>query len=450
MYLVPSDEAVDWLDARLRFDGTRFMPFGRSIPLMAGIFRWFEIENLLDCGTVALRIGIDSHELAVDMGPVDELTWVDFEWTLSFISERFCWLSCCGCCCCWWWWLCIGFVWLTNSLLLFLAAVALLRSWLFDMIWFALDMQVTSLTSTTFCTDLCGAMVGVFVVPLMAAIGFGMLVIVGAFVTWMATVAFGFRLAAVVEPVFATDDIFNLLSAAVFVWCVLDVRLSFNASVLLSFLSNFFAFNASRLPLFGAMASNFCFDFGWGISTFFRWLAGAGSDDARDVDWTPTPSFKLKLESLCSLRADEMPLLELVCFDMCILDERSIFSLWKNFNLSIIECFIGNAVPFISAGSLACIGCWLTVGILHLTTDGCWRKLKMKNWNFVLFLNIAVARWWERVKPVPLTLRYCISECALAYCFVATDHFPTHSSCYWSVHHFQLERRENEKKNRRN
>lgn len=370
MYLGPSDEAVDWLDAMLRFDGTRFILFGNSIPFMVGTFRWFGIGNLFERGTVVvLRVGIDSHELAVDIGPVDELTWVDFEWMLSFISDRFCWLS--GCCCCWCRWWCIGLIWLAKSLLQF-GVIALPRSWLFDMIWFALDMLATSLTST-FCTGFCGADAG-FVVPLMAAIGFGMLVLVGTLVTCTATVAFG-PLAGV-EPDFVMGVIFNLHSAVLFEWCVLDARLSFNISVLLSFFSNFLPFNASRLPLFGAIASNFCLDLVDGISGFFKWFPGAGIDEARDVDWPPNPSFKLKLESLCSLRADEMPLLELVCFDMCIFDDRSFFSLLKNFNLSNIECFIGNAVPFVRIESVACIGCWLTVGILHLTTDGCWRKLQ--------------------------------------------------------------------------
>lgn len=258
------------------------------------------------------------------------------------------------------------------------AGITLLRSRLFDMIWFALDMQAASLTSTTtFCTVFCGASAG-FVVPLMAAIGFGMLVFVGTFDVWMATVAFG--PAAGIGPDFTTVVIFDLASAVLFMWCGLDVFLSYSISVLRSFLSSFLPFNASRLPHFGAIATNFCFDLATEISGFFKWLPGAGIDDARDVDWLPTLSFKLKLESLCSLRADEMPLLELVCFDMWIFDDRSIFSLLKNFNLSSIECFIGNGEPFVSAGSVACTGCWLlTVGILHLTTDCCWRKLQTKN-----------------------------------------------------------------------
>lgn len=482
MYLLPSDEAVDWLDAILRFDGTRFIPLGKSMPLIVGgIFRWCEMGNLCERDTDD-RVGKDSHEDAVDIGPVDELTCVDFEWILSFMSAKFCWLNCC-CCCRWWWWWSIPLVSLTSNsslllmwlwwMLLFVVTVAvavitlllllllLLQSRLFDMIWFALDMLALS----TICTYLCGGgvtSVG-FVVPLMAAIGLGMLVIC---VGTLATVALG--LTTGIEPIFVADvigadddeEIFNLLSAPlppVFVWCNFDDFLS--VSVVLSFFSTFLAFNVSRLPLFGVIANNFCFALADAISGFFKWFPGAGNDDARDVDCgLPTLSFKLKLESLCSLRADDMPLLELVvCFDMCILDERSIFSLLKNFNLSNIECFIvGEAVPFSSMASLACITCWLAVvGILHLAIVCCCccccRKLQKGREKENLFrenchpeMHYAVT-WHDNV----FTRCYCIWEYAslcCCYSFVAmVRYYPNHSPFHCFVHHFHLIGRERER-----
>lgn len=69
------------------------------------------------------------------------------------------------------------------------------------------------------------------------------------------------------------------------------------------------------------------------------------------------PSFRLRLESLRSLRADEKPLLELVRFETCdLLDELwllGVLSLLKSFSLSSIECLVAAVVAVATIGPLA-------------------------------------------------------------------------------------------------
>lgn len=135
---------------------------------------------------------------------------------------------------------------------------------------------------------------------------------------------------------FGTAILLSLISA--------DIRAG-----LLSFFSDFFV-RVSLLELFADDDNNFDFVFVAGVSVLvFAFVCGSWLTTGIPDDLVVCSLFKLKLESLRSLRADEIPLLELVRFDICAFDERSDFSLLNNFNLSNIECLVGVAgVPFIT------------------------------------------------------------------------------------------------------
>lgn len=118
---------------------------------------------------------------------------------------------------------------------------------------------------------------------------------------------------------------------------------------LLSFFSDFFV-SVSLLELLPDDDNSFDFAFDVSVA-FFKFVDGGAWALTTGIpdDFAFGSLFKLKLESLRSLRADENPLLELVRFDICVLDDRSDFSPLNNFNLSSMECFVGVAgMPFIT------------------------------------------------------------------------------------------------------
>lgn len=115
--------------------------------------------------------------------------------------------------------------------------------------------------------------------------------------------------------------------------------------------------------------NNFDLDLDELLSGFFRLPVLLGNAVA--MAGSAWVSFRLKLLSLRSLRADEKPLLELVRFDICAFDERSDFSLLNNFNLSSMDCLVGvdcplTRPPFVIGGILLCTEYGLA-GILQLT-----------------------------------------------------------------------------------
>lgn len=208
----------------------------------------------------------------------------------------------------------------------------------------------------------------------MAAIGFGMFVftMAGILVDCGVVLVCAFALTAAVDGIcemvalisvrFGSDDFrfdeinFNLLSFLVdAVFCTFGTAILLSLisadirAGLLSFFSDFFV-KVSLLALFDEDDSSFDFVLVAGVSDLvFALVCGGWLTTGIPDDFVVCSLFKLKLESLRSLRADENPLLELVRFDICAFDERSDFSLLNNFNLSSIECLVGVAgAPFIT------------------------------------------------------------------------------------------------------
>lgn len=364
---------------------------------------------------------LESHEF--DIGPeVDELFVVDFEWQLSLI-DMFCWFSACCICkwlariCCWCW----CWSWFTMAAFsMRIGAIICIfpSSWFVDMwlLLFWLDMSTNfwTLISLYCSVDFCCAFVWLcafdsLVVPLIAAIGFGMFVVttdgildnccccgVAVELVCALTVGGGIcELLALLSGRFCSvkdlrlDDInFNLLS-----FLLDDDFCAFGTAILLSlisadwragllsFFSDFFV-SVSLLELFDDDNSNFDLVFDANVSDDFLlvslvggggWLTGIPDVF---VVWS---LFKLKLESLRSLRADEKPLLELVRFDICVFDERSDFSLLNNFNLSNIECLVGVAgAPFITILPLPPMWFCTAYGLAGILHTVCCRKLEFR------------------------------------------------------------------------
>lgn len=178
---------------------------------------------------------------------------------------------------------------------------------------------------------------------------------------------------------FATG--FNLLSAFVDGFCTFgtaDLLLSHTSldirAGLFSFFSDFFV-SVSLLLVFDEDDNSFDLDLVVMGSGFFKILGAPCTEVPDALPFGIWSLFKLRLESLRSLRAEENPLLELVRFDICAFDDRSDFSLLNIFNLSSIECLVDvTAVPFATILPLL-FGC-IVYGLVGILQTFCCRKLK--------------------------------------------------------------------------
>lgn len=252
-----------------------------------------------------------------------EWLFVEAEWILSLIDcdDTFCN------------WLCKG---LTTCIFCSLFNDMLLLWWL----------PLTLMTSkpSSFLNSTC------FVVPLIAAIGLGMLVM-----GWI--IAFGCSCGGA-EQGFMSVLISTLrtiggggcFGGKTGCWNFIDGPFCsfeiFSSSTDFAF-SFFSSFEPEGLRSGGGNEASFfdpsSFDGFDALAVSFLLLEGAGRFKSL---------FKLRLESL---RADENPLLELVRFDVWDL-ERSL-SLLNNFSLSSIECFV---VPF-CCGCCCCAACAISL-----------------------------------------------------------------------------------------
>lgn len=225
---------------------------------------------------------------------------------------------------------------------------------------------------STFFTSNCSSDDECLVVPLIAAIGFGMFVPTDANCCGFGCCNCDAKLVFVVSGLRPTGTC-NLACGILCIFVGGELSAPIPLFSVLSFLSPFAAFLAGA----GTFDEAFVDAEALAVSDFFERLFVLDVDVVCD-DGMLESLFKLMLESLRSLRAEEKPLLELVRFDSCVFG-ISVLSLPKSFSLPSIDCLTGVCCcccrfPFVSSDPLFWV--YGLVGILQFDL-----KIK-KNLNY--------------------------------------------------------------------